>query len=186
MFKLIKSFSGEWFLIPFESPGITLIGFLIIGLLTAKFFELSGPAIIIPILLAFVVPMLVYGICKKLYMSPFWLCILHGVFIRKFIDAVSKNAITGNPQGLGLINIILLFVMLILACAFLISIATDNGFPIFFVIIITNVLYFLSAAIYEIGVISQIVFYSTIVQVIIAVIAQILLIRESIKNKKEQ
>lgn len=183
MFKLVRGFFDKWFLVPFDSPGLSVLGLVIVGLLSAKFFELSGPAIILPAILAFLIPFLASGLCDKLFISRCWLCVLHGYFIQRLIDAVTVNAINGNPQGLGLINLVFLFILLLIGCMFLISLASDGGFLIFFVILVTNGLYYLSRAVHEIKFMSSIAAYSIIIQVIIVVISQILLLRK--KSKQE-
>lgn len=185
MFKFIKGFSDEWIAIPFDSPGPTLLGFVLIGWLASKFIELCGLAIILPIAVAFLAPFFLTRLFEKLYISRMWLCILHGVSVQKLIGMVTGNAINGNPQGLGLINIVFLFILLLIACGFLIFLAGDGGFLIFFVIVVTNGLYYLSTAIYEIKFVPSLLGYSAIAQIIIAAVAQIILVRERLRYKRK-
>ena len=181
MFKLIKNFFGEWIIVPFESPGLTIVCVVILGLLGAKFVELSGPGVILPLVIAFIVPLLLFGLFEKKNISTFWLCLVHGFFMRTYIDVVTQNAIKGNPQGLGLFNMLFLFMILLLAVLFLIFLASDDGFIMFFIITITNALYFLSEALYEIPFVPQLVIWSTIIQIIIAAVSQIMIIRRNNK-----
>lgn len=183
MFKLFKNFSGEWILVPYDNPGLTAIAFIVILLLGAKFFALAGFDVILPILLAFVVPFFLIGLCNKLFISTYWLCILHACFIQKFIDVIVSNAIKGNPEGLGLINIVLLLIFLIIGLGLLYFISGDNGFPIFFVIAITNAMYYLSAALYKISFIDKVVTYSLYIQIILAIINQIVIIKNKSNSK---
>ena len=185
MFKFIKDFFGEWVIVPFESPGLTIICFVILGLLGVKFVELSGPGVILPLIIAFVVPLLLFGLFEKKNISTFWLCLVHGFFIRIYIDVVVKNAIKGNPQGLGLINLLFLFMLLLLAILFLIFLASDDGFIMFFIITITNALYFLSEALHEIPFVPQLVIWSTIIQIIAAAVSQVMISRRNKRNNKK-
>lgn len=183
MFKLFKNIFGEWILVPFESPGLSIVALIIVALLGAKFFALAGAEIILPFLLAFVAPLILGGVCVKFSISPYWLCVLHCFFIQRFMDVIAKNAIKGNPEGLGLINIIILFMVLIIGCGELILISGEAGFPIFFVIFVTNFLYYLSTAIHVISFIDALTVWSLIIQIIMAVISQIVIMYYKNKSK---
>ena len=183
MFKLFKNFFGEWILVPFDSPGLAIVALIVVALFGVKFFVLAGVEIILPFLLAFVAPLILGGVCEKFSISPYWLCILHCFFIQRFMDVIAKNAIKGNPEGLGLINIIILFMVLIIGCGELIFISREEGFPIFFVIVVTNFLYYLSTAIYVISFIDTLTIWSLIVQIIMAVISQIVIVHDKNKSK---
>ena len=181
MFKFIKDFFGGWILVPVEDIGSSFIVLILLCVVGGSFLELVGPIIIIPAFFAFIAPILLGTLCDKFSISCYWLDILHCFAIQRLIDLVASNAIYENPKNLGLINMILLFMILLIACGELVFISGDDGFPIFFVIVCTNLIYYFSTAIYRIPYIETIVIISFAIQIVMAVISQLIIIHD---NKK--